>query len=249
MLDVIHQDYVRTGHAKGLSENTVYYKHALKNAAAPVVTNIGFAIATKLGGSAVMETVFNIPGVGKFALESLNRRDYDQEIAIILFVSVLLIFTNILLDIVYNDMEFRKYNYEDMCTVASTLGLQTKEKAFVIETWQEFFDWYYNVTDEDYEYNGRKIEGFVIEDSNGYMVKLKLQYYNFWKFMRAVSHEAIRFGYIRKTAALTTALANQYYGWVRTLHGAENPESVPKDICTLRRMFFESEVGKAFKAE
>lgn len=154
-----------------------------------------------------------------------------------------------LLDIVHNDMEFRKYCYEDMCTVAGTLGLQPKEKAFVIESWQEFFDWYYNVTDEDYEYNGRKIEGFVVEDANGYMVKLKLHYYNFWKFMRNVSHEAIRFGYIRKTAALTTALANQYYGWVRTLHGAENPESVPKDICTLRRMFFESEAGKAFKAE
>ena len=85
----------------------MYYKHALKNAAAPVVTNIGFAIATKLGGSAVMETVFNIPGVGKFALESLNRRDYDQEIAIILFVSVLLIFTNILLDIVYKLLDPR----------------------------------------------------------------------------------------------------------------------------------------------
>ena len=154
-----------------------------------------------------------------------------------------------LLDIVHNDMEFRKYCYEDMCTVAGTLGLQPKEKAFVIESWQEFFDWYYNVTDEDYEYNGRKIEGFVVEDANGYMVKLKLHYYNFWKFMRNVSHEAIRFGYIRKTAALTTALANQYYGWVRTLHGAENPESVPKDICTLRRMFFESDAGKAFKAE
>lgn len=154
-----------------------------------------------------------------------------------------------LLDIVHNDMEFRKYCYEDMCTVAGTLGLQPKEKAFIIESWQEFFDWYYNVTDEDYEYNGRKIEGFVVEDANGYMVKLKLHYYNFWKFMRNVSHEAIRFGYIRKTAALTTALSNQYYGWVRTLHGAENPESVPKDICTLRRMFFESEVGKAFKAE
>ena len=154
-----------------------------------------------------------------------------------------------LLDIVHNDMEFRKYNYEDMCTVADSLGLQHKEKAFVIESWQDFFDWYYNVTNEDYEYNGRKIEGFVIEDANGYMVKLKLHHYNFWKFMRNVSHEAIRFGYIRKTAALTTALSNQYYGWVRTLHGAENPESVPKDICTLRRMFFESEVGKAFKTE
>ena len=107
MLDVLNNDYIRTGHAKGLSEKVVYYKHALKNAAAPVVTNIGFAIASKLGGSAVIETVFNIPGVGKFAVESLGRRDYDQEQAIILFVSILLIFTNILLDIIYKMLDPR----------------------------------------------------------------------------------------------------------------------------------------------
>ena len=107
MLDVLNNDYIRTGHAKGLSEKVVYYKHALKNAAAPVVTNIGFAIATKLGGSAVIETVFNIPGVGKLAVESLGRRDYDQEQAIIIFVSILLIFTNILLDIVYKLLDPR----------------------------------------------------------------------------------------------------------------------------------------------
>ena len=107
MLDVMNNDYIRTGHAKGLSDKVVYYKHALKNAAAPVVTNIGFAIASKLGGSAVIETVFNIPGVGKFAVESLGRRDYDQEQAIIIFVSILLIFTNILLDIVYKLLDPR----------------------------------------------------------------------------------------------------------------------------------------------
>ena len=107
MLDVLHQDYMRTGHAKGLSDNVVYYIHGLKNAAAPVCTNIGFAIASKLGGSVVTETVFNIPGVGKFAVESLNRRDYDQEQAIILFVSIMLIFTNIMLDIVYKLLDPR----------------------------------------------------------------------------------------------------------------------------------------------
>ena len=61
-------------------------------------------------------------------------------------------------------------------------------------------------------------EGFVVEDANGYMVNLKLCYYNFWKFMRGISNEAIRKGYVdrRKTAALTSAVANQYYGLVKT---------------------------------
>lgn len=156
-----------------------------------------------------------------------------------------------LLDIVYNDMNYHKYSFEQLCTVADQFGLLRKEKAYVLESWQEFFDWYYEVTGEDYKYNGRHIEGFVVEDANGYMVKLKLCYYNFWKFMRGISHEAIRKGYVdrRKTAALTSAVANQYYGWVKTLHDTEDLESVPRDICTLRRMFFETEAGKPFKDE
>lgn len=156
-----------------------------------------------------------------------------------------------LLDIVYNDMTYRKYNFEQLCTVANQFGFLHKEKAYVIESWQEFFDWYYEVTNEEYKYNGRHIEGFVVEDTNGYMVKLKLCYYNFWKFMRSISHEAIRKGYVdrRKTAALTSAVANQYYGWVKTLHDTEDLESVPRDICTLRKMFFETDIGKAFKDE
>lgn len=101
---------------------------------------------------------------------------------------------------------------------------------------------------EDYKYNGNHIEGFVLEDADGYMVKLKLAYYNFWKFMRSVAHEAIRKGYIdnRRTSALTTPLSNQFYGWVKTLHDMEDLELVPRDICTLRKLFLSTDVGKQF---
>ncbi|WP_288682229.1 RNA ligase [uncultured Eubacterium sp.] len=149
-----------------------------------------------------------------------------------------------LLDIVYNQMDFAKYDYEMMCDIAHQFGLTPKEKAFEIANWQDFYDWYYDILEEDYEYNNRKIEGFVIEDSVGYMTKLKLTYYNFWKFMRAISHEAIRNGYIKKTSALTTPLANEYYAWVRKLHNVEDIDSVPRDICTLRRLFFKDKMGE-----
>lgn len=149
-----------------------------------------------------------------------------------------------LLDIVYNQMDFAKYDYEIMCDIAHQFGLTSKEKAFEIANWQDFYDWYYDILEEDYEYNGRKIEGFVIEDSVGYMTKLKLTYYNFWKFMRAISHEAIRNGYIKKTSALTTPIANEYYAWVRKLHDVDDIDSVPKDICTLRRLFFKDKLGE-----
>lgn len=149
-----------------------------------------------------------------------------------------------LLDIVQNDMDFAKYEYDTMVDIANQFGLTPKEKAFEIATWQEFFDWYYDILEEDYEYNGRKIEGFVIEDSVGYMTKLKLAYYNFWKFMRSISHEAIRSGYIRKTSALTTPTANEYYAWVRKLHDVEDKESIPKDICTLRSLFYKDKANE-----
>lgn len=149
-----------------------------------------------------------------------------------------------LLDIVYNQMDFAKYDYETMCDISHQFGLTPKEKAFEIANWQDFYDWYYDILEEDYEYNGRKIEGFVIEDSVGYMTKLKLTYYNFWKFMRAISHEAIRNGYIKKTSALTTPIANEYYAWVRKLHDVDDIDSIPKDICTLRRLFFKDKLGE-----
>lgn len=149
-----------------------------------------------------------------------------------------------LLDIVYNQMDFAKYEYDDMCHIANQFGLTHKEKAFEIANWQEFFDWYYDILEEDYEYKGRVIEGFVIEDSVGYMTKLKLAYYNFWKFMRGVAHEAIRKGYISKTSALTTPTANEFYAWVRKLHDSKDIENAPRDICTLRSMFYKDKASK-----
>lgn len=143
-----------------------------------------------------------------------------------------------LLDIVYNQINYAKYDYDAMCDTAHRFGLTPKKKACELATWQEFYDWYYDILEDDYEYNGRVIEGFVIEDSTGYMTKIKLAYYNFWKFMRTISHEAIRNGYIKKTSALTTPLANEYYAWVRKLHDTEDPANVPRDICTLRRWFY-----------
>lgn len=150
-----------------------------------------------------------------------------------------------LLDIVHNQMDFARFDYDEMRIVADRFGLIPKEKAFEIATWQEFFDWYYEVLKEDYEYQGRKIEGFVIEDSAGYMTKLKLAYYNFWKFLRGVAHEAIRKGHISRTSALTTPTANEFYAWVRKFHGAEDPDSVPQDICTLRSLFYRDKMGEA----
>ena len=142
-------------------------------------------------------------------------------------------------------MDFAKYDYDEMCHVANRLELTAKEKAFELASWQEFFDWYYDVLEEDYEYEGRKIEGFVIEDSTGYMTKLKLAYYNFWKFMRGVAQETIRKGHIAKTSALTTPTANAFYGWAKKLHDVEDRDSVPKDICTLRTMFYKDTVNES----
>lgn len=170
-----------------------------------------------------------------------------------------------LLDIVYNDLEFKKFEYTEMAKIANELGIKHKTLAYVIESWSDFFDWYYQVTSEDYECDGRKIEGFVIEDSNGYMVKLKLHYYNFWKFMRSISHETLRRGYLnpKRMSALTSPLANQYYSWVKTLYKPKDKtkypwwkfwkkpkvskqDDTPRDICTLRKMFYQTEEGKKF---
>ena len=96
------------------------------------------------------------------------------------------------------------------------------------------------------------VRGFVVGGANGYMVKLKLAYYSFWKFMRSIAHETLRKGYIdpRKTAALTTPLANHFYGWLKTLWAnTENRDEIPREIVTLRRLFAASEDGRAFAEE
>ena len=147
-----------------------------------------------------------------------------------------------LLDIINNDINFSKYEYSDLCNIAANFGLTPKTKAYEIANWQDFYDWYYEVLAEDYTYNNNVIEGFVIEDSSGFMTKLKLTYYNFWKFMRGLSHEVLRSGNSRKTSALTTPLANEYFGWLKKKYAEGNTDLLPRDICSLRKMFY-SEKG------
>lgn len=145
-----------------------------------------------------------------------------------------------LLDVVYNDINYRKLPFDQLCEVSEQIGIPHKEKAKVFESWSEFYDWYYEVIAEDYKYRGKNIEGFVVEDSTGFMFKLKLAYYNFWKFMRGIAHETIRRGYIdgKKTSSLATPLANHFYAWAKTLHESEHLDSVPRDIITLRNLFY-----------
>lgn len=148
----------------------------------------------------------------------------------------------VLLDIVKNSMESVKYGYDQMCDVADRFGLMHKEKPCELPDWQTFFDWYHEIRREDYEYRGQKIEGFVIEDSSGYMVKVKLYYYNFWKQMRAVVKEVSKKGFIANTAMLTTPVANEFYGWLREKYDTGELKRLPKDICGLRRKFFDDKV-------
>ena len=145
----------------------------------------------------------------------------------------------VLLDIVYNTLDFQKYNYEDMAHVGRELGLTIKKQAYELSTWQEFYDWYNEVLEEDYEYRGDKIEGFVIEDANGYMVKLKLTYYNFWKFMRSIANETLKKGYTSRTSLLTTPVANEFYAWCKKQFENGKADELPRDIVTLRKMFYE----------
>ena len=143
-----------------------------------------------------------------------------------------------LLDIVYNSLDFKKFPYDELTKAGQMFGLEVKKQAFVLDTWQDFYDWYYKVLEEDYTYEDKEIEGFVLEDAEGYMVKLKLAYYNFWKFMRSIAHKTIKCGALpgKMMGSLTTPTANRFYAWVRD---HEHREELPESIVTLRRMFYE----------
>jgi peptide/nickel transport system permease protein len=101
MLDVLGADYIRTARAKGLPERLVLYKHALRNAVLPVVTILGLQFGNVLAGAIVVETVFNWPGLGRLAFESVLRRDYPTILGVLLFSSIVVIVMNQVTDLCY----------------------------------------------------------------------------------------------------------------------------------------------------
>ncbi len=101
MLEVLRQDYIRTARAKGASEPNVNFHHALRNAILPVVTVIGIEAAFLMGGLIVTETVFNIPGVARFLVEAIKWRDYPIVQNLVMFVAVVAVTINFLVDLLY----------------------------------------------------------------------------------------------------------------------------------------------------
>ena len=101
MLEVLRQDYVRTAWAKGLRERLVVVRHAMKNALIPVVTLIGLQLPILVGGSVIIETLFNLPGLGSLLVQSLSNRDYPMVSGINLFFATFILFANLLIDLMY----------------------------------------------------------------------------------------------------------------------------------------------------
>jgi peptide/nickel transport system permease protein len=101
MLEVLRQDYIRTARAKGAPNQSVYYRHALRNAMLPVVTVIGIEAAFLMGGLIVTETVFNIPGVARFLVEAIRWRDYPIVQNLVMFIAVVAVSINFLIDLLY----------------------------------------------------------------------------------------------------------------------------------------------------
>jgi peptide/nickel transport system permease protein len=101
MLEVLHQDYIRTAWSKGLRFRVVILKHALRNAIVPIVTLVGLAVPLLLGGAVLIEQVFAIPGMGRLAVDSINRQDYPYVQAISLIMAATVVLANLAVDLAY----------------------------------------------------------------------------------------------------------------------------------------------------
>jgi peptide/nickel transport system permease protein len=111
MLEILRQDFIRTARAKGASEASVNYRHALKNAILPVITVIGIEAAFLMGGLIVTETVFNIPGIARFLVEAIRWRDYPIVQNLVMFIAVVAVLINFLVDLLYAVLDPRiKYS-------------------------------------------------------------------------------------------------------------------------------------------
>ena len=157
----------------------------------------------------------------------------------------------VLLDVVYNEIAFRKISYnawigDDLIGISQRFDLNLKKYVNQFMDWQGFYDFYIKASAPGYVYDGHFIEGFVFEDSAGFMTKLKTDYYSFWKHMRSVADGVRRFGSIKSTGQLTDAQSNLFYGFLRDKY--TNDEAFRDwhnengyDIISLRKEFLSSQ--------
>jgi len=107
MLEVLRQDYIRTAWSKGLRERVIITRHALKNALIPVITVIGLQIPLTVGGTLILETIFNMPGVGRFFISAIFQRDYPSMQGVTLAIAIVVIVSNIIVDVTYGVLDPR----------------------------------------------------------------------------------------------------------------------------------------------
>jgi peptide/nickel transport system permease protein len=107
MLEVVRQDYIRTAWAKGLRPRTIWYRHAVRNAMIPVLSLLGLQIPFLLGGTVVIEQIFNLPGMGQYMLSSLQHRDYVPAQTIVLIFAAGTVLINLIVDLLYSYLDPR----------------------------------------------------------------------------------------------------------------------------------------------
>ena len=101
MLEVLRQDYIRTARSKGLKDGVVIMRHAVKNALIPMVTLVGMQLPILVGGSVIMESIFNLPGLGGLLVRALTERDYPLVSGVNLVFATVVLLSNLLIDLLY----------------------------------------------------------------------------------------------------------------------------------------------------
>lgn len=161
----------------------------------------------------------------------------------------------VLLDVVYNEIAFKKLHYNsvdgtdsdtDLLDISERFEIPCKKFVTRLGNWQEFYDFYTKASVPGYQYEGQYVEGFVFEDTAGFMTKLKTDYYSFWKHMRSVISSVRRYGAVRNTAMFTTAESNLFYGFLRQLYREDETfrnsrDEKGYDIITLRKKFLSTQ--------
>ena len=200
------------------------------------------------------ENMFNIYGAD--TVERLRRFAFDNNVSLVFEVidivndpHVIKYKQNdcILLDIISNDIKFHKMPYIDVCDVANKCSVSHKILDTIIEDYEGLIGFINKATKPNFimttdRIDDQCIEGFVFEDENGFMFKLKTHYYNHWKMLRGVASQTFKNGFCNFTGGLQSVESNYFYGWCKdkfnTLGRNKSKEYLTKDIITLRDEFF-----------
>ena len=218
--------------------------------------NIIFASKSTLNGDhaqMLKENLYNLYGTD--AVEKIRQFSYNNKVSFVFEVidkerdPHIIKYKNnecILLDIIRNDIKFNKLSYEDMCEVANCIGLKHKYLVNTITDYKKLNLYINIISSPNTEYTTDRIddecvEGFVFEDANGFMFKLKTSYYNEWKMLRGAAIKILRSGNMNFTGALQSVESNYFYGWCRekfaTLNKQERWDYSKRDIISLRDEF------------